>query len=74
MNAPQLILGKDGAWPVLGCPNCPFAHASAIRNNSVRFDCILGERFHLGAVRPDVAPERCPLRDRSVEVFLPVKS
>ena len=77
MNAPQhrasgqlIVLGKEGAWDVQGCPNCPFAHASAIRSNSVRYDCILGERHHLGAVRPATPPDFCPLRDRAVEVFL----
>ena len=70
MNHIVTLTGKDGQWPVLGCPNCPFAHASAILQGAVRFDCILGERHHLGPTRPETPPDFCPLRDSEVEVFL----
>ncbi len=73
MAKAQLVVlpGTDGQWPVLGCPNCPFAHASAILQGAVRYDCILGERHHLGATRPQTPPDFCPLReDGEVEVFL----
>lgn len=69
----QLIIltGKDeGPWPVDGCPNCPFAHASSILEGAVRYDCILGQRHHLGTTRPETPPDFCPLRDSEVEVFL----
>ncbi len=65
-----LVLAKEGAWDVTGCPNCPFAHAAEIKNDTILHQCILGNRLWLGAERPIVPPDACPLRQRPTEVFL----